>query len=93
MLLLARLYRVGEVMFLSGFVFLFFLMYVVISLFYFLQKCMFQLYCLLLTVTRYIISRYICFRLDKCCSRLECLLWQDCVVGRNMSVVVRCMCC
>ena len=93
MLLLARLYGVGKVVFLSGFVFFFFLMYVVISLCYFWQKCMFQLYCLLLTVTRYIISKYICFRLDMCCSRLECLLWQDCVVGRNMSVVVSCMCC
>ena len=76
MLLLARLYGVGGVVFLGGFVFFFLArMYVVgISLCYFWQKCMFQLYCLLLNVTRYIISRYICFKLDMCCSRLECLL-------------------
>ena len=72
-------------------------MYVVgISLCYFWQKCMFQLYCLLLTVTRYIISRYICFRLDMFCSRLECLLlaglrcWKEtCLLLSDVCVVVR----
>ena len=99
MLLLARLYGVGKIAFLSGFVLFFARMYVVgISLCYFWKKYMFQLYFWFLTVTRYIISRYICFRQDMCCSRLECLLlaglrcWQEHVCCCQMFVLLLGVC-
>ena len=68
-LLLARLCGVGRVMCLAGFVLILQeCMSLAVVCFTFGRNVHFQLECLLLAVTRYIISWCICFRLDVCCS-------------------------